>query len=369
MSADFGSQLAIRREERITAVVRRLLDGVEARELRPEIEEIDAYSRLLSARPPKKEGRSWLLPAVVAVVCIVVAGILWSLKIPRTNISMTVDTDSVTATLAKQWRIDGAFHSKVMHFERVSKINAPNLGLAIDQSSGDAWFELDTSKGGQVDLQTLVVEKNGTVEISTDADEVDLYASKAQITGKITVTGKVKVTAGPRAGETTVDGTYDIDIPETVEFAVSKPQTVPSQLTVHQPAPWSLGRPQAASLSFVREELKGTGERQTISGIKSGTARFNDTNWPVLELREGDLLTMPNTSEAVLDAKGDKGLIHMTVNGAVSALRVGDSTTKTEIAPSYLEYLYNKKSLAFFWSAIVFLWGLIWSVRNTIFRQ
>src|SRR5256885_13346554 len=98
MSTDSGSQLAISREERITAVVRRLLDGVEARELRPEIEEIDAYSRLLSARPPKKEGRSWLWPAGVAVVCIVVAGILWSLKIQRTNVSMTIDTDSVTAT-------------------------------------------------------------------------------------------------------------------------------------------------------------------------------------------------------------------------------------------------------------------------------
>jgi hypothetical protein len=366
MSADFGSQLAIRREERITAVVRRLLDGVEARELRPEIEEIDAYSRLLSARPPKKEGRSWLLPAGVAVVCIVVAGILWSNKIQRTNISMTVDTDSVTATLAKQWRIDDAFHSQRMHFDRVSKISAPNLGLSIDQGSGDAWFDL---KGGRIDLQTLEVEKSGTVELITDPNEVDLYASRARITGKITVTGKVKGTAGPRAGETTVDRSYDIEIPETVEFAVSKAQTVPSQLTVHSPVPWSLGRPQAASLSFVREELKGVGERQTISGIKSGTARFNDTNWPVLELREGDLLTMSNTSDAVLDAKGDKGLIHMTVNGAVSALRVGDSTTKTEIAPSYLEYLYNKKSLGFFWSSIGFLWGLIWSVRNTIFRQ
>lgn len=370
MSADFGSQLAIRREERITAVVRRLLDGVEARELRPEIEEIDAYSRLLSARPPKKEGRSWLLPACVAVVCIVGAGILWSLKIPTTNISMTVDTDSVTATLAKPWRIDDAFHSKLMHFERVSRINAPNLGLTIDQSSGDAWFELDTSKGGQIDLQTLEVsDKNGEVEISTDADEVDLYAKRSRITGKITVTGKVKVTAGPRAGETTVNASYDIDIPETVEFAVSKPQTVPSQLTVHGPAPWSLGRPQAESLSFVRDETKGVGERQLISGIKNGTARFNDTNWPVMELREGDLLTISHTPDAILDAKGDKGLIHMNVNGAVSPLRVGDATNQTEIAPSWLEYLHNKKSLAFFWSAMVFLWGMIWSVRNTIFRQ
>ena len=191
-------------------------------------------------------------------------------------------------------------------------------------------------------------------------------------TGRIascTVTGKVNVTAGPRAGETSVNGSYQIDIPETVEFAVSRPQSVPSQLTVHSPEPWSLGRPQATHLSFAREEIKGAGERWLTSGIKSGTARFDDTAWPVLELREGDLLTMRPAQSAVLDARGAKGVIHMTVNGAVSGLRVGDSTTKTELAPSYLEYLYNKKSLAFFWSAIVFLWGLIWSVRNTIFRQ
>lgn len=366
MTADFGGQLASRREERIAAVVRRLLDGTEAHELRPELEEIDAYSRLLAIRPPKKQGRSWLWPAGVALVCVVAAGILWSLKVPQTNISMTVDTDSVTATLGKPWRIDDAFHSELMHFERVSRINAPNLGLEIDQESGDAWFEL---KGGRIDLQMLEVDKDGTVELFTDQDEVDIFASRARLTGKITVTGKVNVTAGPRAGETTVNGSYQIEIPETVEFAVGKPQTVPSQLTVHKPEPWSLGRPQATKLSFAREELKGAGERVLMPGIKRGTARFNDTAWPVLELREGDLLTMRPAASAVLDAKGTKGVIHMTVNGAVSGLRVGDSTIKTELAPSYLEYLYNKKSLAFFWSAMCFLWGLIWSVRNTIFRQ
>jgi len=366
MSSDVGSLLASRREERITAVVRRLLDGADAQALRPELEEIDAYSRLLSTRPPKKERHSWIWPAGVAVVCVVVAGILWSLKIPQTNVSMTVDTDSLTATLAKPWRIDDAFHSKLMHFERVSKIQSPNLGLTIDQPSGDAWFELN---GGRIDLQTLEIDRNGTVEIFTDPDEVDLYASGARVTGKITVTGKVNVTAGPRAGETTVNDVYDIEIPETVEFAITKPQTVPSQLTVHSPEPWSLGRPQATSLSFAREEIKGVGERWLTSGIKSGTARFNDTAWPVLELREGDFLGMRPAASAVLDAKGAKGVIHMNVNGAVSALRAGDATERTELAPSYLEYLYNKKSLAFFWSAIVFLWGLIWSVRNTIFRQ
>ena len=365
MSDDLAIRLATRREERIASVVRRLLDGDAASSLRPEIEEIDAYSRLITARPPARKSH-WALPAVVAFVCIAAAGILWSLKIPRTNISMTVDTNSMSATLAKPWRIDDAFHSPLMHFERLSSIQAPNLGLAIDQGAGDAWFELN---GGQIDLQSLEVDKGTIVEFNAGRDEVEIYASGGRLTGRVTVMGNVRVTAGPRAGETSVNSPYQIDIPETVEFAVNRPQSVPTQLTVHSPKPWPLGRPQATSLSFAREELKGAGERWLTSGLKSGTARFTDTAWPALDLREGDLLTMHPTKSAVLDARGADGVIHMTVNGAVSGFRVGDSTTGSELAPSYLEYLYNKKSLAFFWSAIVFLWGFIWSVRNTIFRQ
>lgn len=366
MNADLGSQLATKREERITNVVRRLLDGDDASSLRPELEEIEAYSRLISVRPPATKKRHWTLPAGVALICVAAAGTLWSLKIPSTSVSMEVDSDSMSATLAKPWRIDDAFHSPLMHFERLSTIQAPNLGLAIDQGAGDAWFELN---GGHIDLQTLEIDKGAQVEFNADADELEIYASGARLTGRITVTGNVKVTAGPRAGETTVNGSYQIDIPETVEFAVSRPQTVPTQLTVHSPKPWSLGRPQATSLSFAREEIKGAGERWFTSGLRKGTARFADTSWPVLELREGDLLAMHPEKSAVLDARGADGVIHMTVNGAVSGFRVGDSTTGTELAPSWLEYLYNKKSLAFFWSAIVFLWGFIWSVRNTIFRQ
>ena len=365
MKRDVGSQLESRREERITSVVRRLLDGDQAHDLRPELEEIDALSRLLSASAVK-HGRHWIWPAAVAFVCVVAAGILWSLKIPRTNLSMTVETDSVRTTLTKPWRIDNAFHSPLMHFERLSMIHAPNLGLDIDQASGDAWFELN---GGRLDVQTLEIDQGASVELYTDHDEVDIYASRARLTGRITVTGRVNVTAGPRAGETSVNASYGIDIPETVEFAVERPQSIPFQLTVHSPDPWSAGRPQAANLSFTREEIKGAGERSLTSGVKSGTVRFDDTAWPVLELREGDFLAMRPTQSAVIDTRAAGGMMHVTVNGAVSAFHVGNPTTIAELAPSYLEYLYNKKSLAFFWSAIVFLWGLIWSVRNTIFRQ
>jgi hypothetical protein len=106
-----------------------------------------------------------------------------------------------------------------------------------------------------------------------------------------------------------------------------------------------------------------------VSGVKSGTVRLDDTSRAALELREGDVLGMRPAESAVLDVRGaPSGVIHVNVNGAVSGIRVGRSTAGRELTPSYLEYLYNRKSLAFFWGAVVFLWGLIWSIRNTILR-
>jgi hypothetical protein len=361
MNPDVRRLLATKREDQIAKVIQELLDGVAITRLKADLEQIDLYTNLLSATE-RKTDRNWLWPAAIASLCVAIAGILWSVKIPRTQIASGLSTDSLTATVAKTWHIEDAFHARRMHFERLSMIQGPNLGLTIDHGSGDAWFEVE---GGDLTLQMLQVSDGALVEIDADKDEVNIYASKGQVTGKVTVTGKVNVTAGPRAGETSVDRRYQIDIPETVDFVADKMQSIPSEFTVHSPSKWALGQLQASSISFTREELRGTGERSLRSGVKSGTIRFDDTAWAVLELREGDLLGLHRTESAAVEVGSENGLIHVTFNG-VAAVTVGDLKTSKTLAPSYLEYLYQKKSLALLWGAIVFLWGVIWGVRNSI---
>jgi hypothetical protein len=370
MSDDARKLLTLQRDERIAAAGRRLLDGEAAHDVLPALDEIDAYSRVLNAMPPKRQ-RTWVAPVIVAFICVTVAGILWSVNISQTSISMVAQTGTVRFSLAQPWHVEDAFHSSTMHLERLSSIQAPNLGLSIDESSPDAWFELN---GGTIDLQTLDIDRGASVEINDDPDEIDIYSTGARLSGKLTVVGKVTVTAGPRAGETSVTKELQLDIPETVEFAVSKPQQIPSQLSVHSPKTWTLGRLSAIDLNFEREEKRGRGERLLTSGVKSGTLRFDDTSWPAMELREGDVVVIRPVESAVLMIRGaDDAIhgvndaIHVTLSGPVSSVLVGDS--HRNLAPSYLEYLYGKKSLGFFWGAIVFLWGFIWSVRNTVFRS
>src|SRR5262249_47958430 len=162
--------------------------------------------------------------------------------------------------------------------------------------------------------------------------EVDLYAGGARLSGKLTVVGKVTVTAGPRAGETSVSQSYQLDIPETVEFAISKPQRIASQFSIHSPGAWSLARPLVNRLGFDREEVKGAGERSVISGIKSGTLRFDDTAWPAMELREGDMVGVHPTDSAVLMSRSSGEAMHVALSGVVSDVRVGDAASQRNLA-------------------------------------
>jgi hypothetical protein len=365
MNDEVRASLASRRDERIATVAQRLRDGETARDVQADLDDIAAYSKVLDAIGPKPRRLIWIMSVIVGLVCVTVAGLLWSVKVPRTSIFMDAQTGTMRFSLAKRWHAENVFHGSRMHFERLSTIQAPNLGLNFDEASPDAWFEL---RDGVIELQTLDIGRGASVEINNDTGVVDLYAGGAPLSGKLTVSGKVTVTAGPRAGETTVNETYEVEIPESVEFAVPKPQPVASQLSVHSPTAWKLGRIVTTQVDFTREERQGAGERSLISEVKSGTLRFDDTSWPKLELREGDFVRIRPTESAVLLARGAEDAIQVTLGGLVSSVRVGDGESERNVAPSYLEYLYGKKSLGFFWSAIVFLWGLIWSVRNTVFK-
>jgi hypothetical protein len=364
MKATLRRLLRAKREEQIEKAAREVVTKGDAVTAKTALEQIQVYSALL-AEADRLPAHEWMWPAVIASLCIAVIGILWSVRIPRTDVSLTLDTTSVRTVLADAWRLENAFHSPQMHFERLARIDAPNLGLSIDGST-DAWLRLE---GGEIVLQTLELKDKAMLEIFADENEIKMFASRAPFSGTVSVMGKITVSAGPNAGNVSTHRSYQIEIPETIEFSVTDPQSVPSQFSIHSPNKWSFSKPRVSDISFVKEEASGAGERALTSGVKSGTLRFNDTSWPTMDVREGDLLRVNRTESARLDAQGDGHSMHVTLNGLVGSVTVGDSETRKNLAPSYLEYMYNRKSLAFLWSGIVFLWGLVWRVSKTVFGK
>jgi hypothetical protein len=252
-----------------------------------------------------------------------------------------------------------------MHFERLTKIQAPNLGLSINDNAGDAWVRLE---GGQISLQSLQLDKGALLHLVADKDEVSLFVNRKSMRGTVTVFGVGSMTAGSKSGDTSVTRRYSLEVPETLEFVLSHPQAIPSRLTIHRPKRWNLGIIPVANLNFAMEEVRGITETEFTSGIKSGSIRFNDAAWRSIEISENELLTVNQTDEAAVELRSAEPLIHVTLNGVVKDVMVGRAEARTRMSPSYLEYFYNKKALAVFWGAVVFVWGILWGIRRTIFR-
>jgi len=351
------------RKQKLDAVVAKALASPSA-DLKSDLEEIDRYSKLLALLEPR-----WTpdfgIAAVVAILCITLAAFLWSEPVRRTNVSLAVETQSVRAVFARDWEFEPSFRSSAMHFERLSTIDAPNLDLALVTNPGDAWLKLD---GGQIELQSLQVRQNASWEAVSDSDQLSLFLGAQPVEGRITVRGKVSVTAGPADGRKTLEKQFDLPIPETITFTAKDPRGVPAQLTVHSPRDWSLGKLPVSALSFSSERAGGPGDRTLTSGVRSGTVQFSDAPWPPIQLFENELLSVNQTGKARVELRGKEGAMHVTLSGPVRNVTLGDEQAERVLAPSYLEYFYNQKSFAFFWSAVIFLWGVIWSVRKTVLR-
>jgi hypothetical protein len=350
--------------ERVASAIRLALDPKKSEDLKTNIEEVENYSKLLSLVEARWSA-DWIAAAIVAVVCLAVASFLWSTKVSATNVSMTLETESIRGMLGHDWRVDDPFQSSAMHFENLSAVQAPNLGLAINGGKGDAWFSL---AGGQLTLEGLQVDQGASIQMTVDKSQVGLFVTQRGVRGKLTVLGKGTLMAGPEPGSQTVRRTYAIEVPETIEFSVVDPKGVPTRLTIHSPQKWNLGKIPLTDAMFALEETRDLSEAELVSGIKSGSVHFNDTSRPSLELSENEIVSVHRTDEARIDLRSSDGTAHVTLNGLVKDVTAGDSQTRQELAPSLLEYLYNKKSVTFFWGAIVFLWGILWGIRKTIFR-
>jgi hypothetical protein len=341
-------------------------ESKESGDLKAGLEQAETYAKLL-ALVETRWASDWIAAVLVAFCCLLAASLLWSLKVPKTDVSMTVETESLRGTLSQDWRVELPFQSSIMHFENLSDVQAPNLGLAIQGGMGDAWFKLE---GGQINLESLQIDRGATLQMTVDNSQAGLFVTHKGVHGKLTVLGKGKLTGGTQPEEQTVRRDYNINVPETIEFGVRDPKGVPSRLTIHSPQMWNLGRIPLGDIGFALPEIRDLSETELISGIKSGSVRFSDTSWPVLDLAEGQIVSVHETQGTRIELRAGpaQGTAHLTMHGLVKDVTLGDARNRRQLSPSYLEYLYNKKSFTLFWGAIVFGWGVLWGIRKTIFR-
>ena len=106
MSLDLRNRLQQKKQEAVREVAEKLLQDSE-KDVGKSVSLINLYSNLISALPKKKNRDDWT-PIIVAILCLNLAGLAWTVRVWwPSNIVLTAEVDAVAFKLAHSWNLPG----------------------------------------------------------------------------------------------------------------------------------------------------------------------------------------------------------------------------------------------------------------------
>jgi hypothetical protein len=217
-------------------------------------------------------------------------------------------------------------------------------------------------------LTHLRIAREGTVQLEhAGGRRFLLFLRDASVAGELQVAGDVQLTVGG-AGTTMGEKRAKLAVPETIPFSRRGEGIVPVsvQATLGDES-WFLKDVPVRGLSVNRQEPGEPGNVAFVSAVKDGSLTLPDVSREIT-LRERDHLRLDGLSGLLLETRLDGDSIHMLFQGTAAMIHLGPSGYSTNLAPTYLEYLYHNRPLVLFWTGLTFLGGTLWSIRRTFFE-
>ncbi len=351
-------QMNSERIRRIEEASRKLLSN-DLEGAKAELAWMEMSSKLAAAGQKKSHV---LLPIILTgIVCILLVGFAWTIRRPWVQVSVDIVTANASMTVSKDWLARHSFASDKVFINNLMEISAPGLNLSKKADPEKEQMSLEL-KGKDIIINKLTLAADSEIEITSQAEMLKLFVKGSSMSGEFFVR---QAAVSLDAGDETIEKSVNFEVPETISFKTGKTVADPVRIEFIPKGDWQIRSLQIREIDFSEEITPGSGifEPALISGkITLPQTKYSE------DLREGDSLIMKNIKKfrRLEISKGNKG-IKVFFEGSVVKIFTGPKDFEKNLTPNWLEYLYHQERLTVFWGASVFLFGLLWKVRSTIF--
>jgi hypothetical protein len=329
-----------------------------------ELKQIEQVEKLLKFIP-QSNNTTVYRACLVGAICLVVASVLWTVRLPTSRLQLDVTSESVTLKLAKQtsWSGNWDLSGGLLRLEDMSRIDIPPELAPQNMLSGRPWFE---ASNGDFTLKRLEFQAGAQLLVKkAELLGLDMNSWNSQLLGQLQVYGTPKLQAGRSPEESQKLSEARFDLPGTVTFFHDAAQ-VPAILRVTPRGSLTLTDLAVDEISFARE--KADSETSFQSGITKGNLTILTIGEKPPPLEAGSRLRLEGVEGVISDFTVNGDGTHLVFEGRVRSATIGPPGFERELKPSLLEYMYHQQRLGFFWAVASFLWGLLWSARTLIFR-
>jgi len=291
------------------------------------------------------------LAIVISFLCLLLAGFALTVHVPSTEVGLEIEAGTVSFQLERGWENNAPLSIQSIYINNLEDFIVPFLDL-------DNTPEVIEITGKNLVLPVFGLSAGAQIEMELQGEKLSMYIDNGVFRGEIYAADAHLLLEGE--SETREINILD-GIPETLQFVSQKQTLDPVKVELGVSEMWNISAMQVYKLDFAKESFPSSGN--FVSTIKKGKVKLLETGQSV-EINKGEFLHfMANNSKRFeITRKGDK--LNVIFSGTVNSIKAGPEGFERNLAPTWLEYLHHQKQLTLFWSSVVFLWGLFWSVRN-----
>jgi hypothetical protein len=361
------------RDRRVKSISKKLLENNNLSGADKDLNWIRTVNELIdSAQTPP----SWLWSFVIGLICLSTAGLAWIAPISLAGITPGVTceviTDNVTFILNNDWSLSEPFAVNQLRVNGITSINSPGLeDISHVKISQEEPLCLEV-KGKSIEVSELGISQRARIELGPASGQVQLFITLSSLKGTLNVShASVAYETGHQSMTVTSGSSIPFvseSIPESITFTTRDQSAVPVRLSFEsKEKKWHMSGFEVKKLGFFEEKKSGSGIFE--SAIHSGKVTILQSG-AEYTLRESDRLILEDIEESkrLTVSRSQDNKVKVFFEGTVSKIKAGPEKFEKNLVPSLLEYVYHQQQIAFFCSASAFFWGMLWSVRNTIFR-
>jgi hypothetical protein len=327
-----------------------------------DVKKIDAYTKLLALMPAPRLHSIWM-PTILAGFCLLIASVAWTLRVPTATLHVEVKTSDVSLLLLDNLKWEGAWQASMVRLDDFSNIEVPPEVRTSGPLAQRAWLDVEARV---IHVTRLEASQKARLTFTRDGSgTLHILVRNGLVRGSVDVAGRARISGGRGAG-----GTFDVDLPSlifdppgTFKFADDGRTGEPTHLRVKANDKLTLKSLVVGSIGFMSETTDEEQETSFVSGITDGKITLSSTG-EVVMLGSGDVLRLRGSKGSVsrLDIGPDG--FQLIFDGEAKQAWLGASSPNRNLKPTVLEYLYHQQKQSFFWGAVTFSWGLLWSIRK-----
>lgn len=305
---------------------------------------------------------------VIGLVCLVVASLLWMMRISSVNVHATVETGSITFQLANNWQSQDVWElgTGPIRLEGLGEINLPPEFSPLVTLQGHAWLDVDKAQVTLSNLELLTANKLSAFRSSPAT--VYLLSTGSQLRGQLHVRGLAAVHGGDDVhSQSSISKSINFEVPVTFPFYGDGEGAVPAQLRFGVKDKIILRDIRFKSLSFSREESGASDPPIFISDVSAGTITIGETGEKII-LSEADRVRFGPIEGTITKLEIGPTSLLLSFEGRSQLVSIGAAGFEENKVPTWLSYLYHQERLSFFWGSILFLWSVLWSARQLLVK-